>query len=254
MAIRIALFDLGRTLVRGDPAVMFARRLRAEGRFPDEAWRALGAALVEYRRGDGDPDRAVDAANAAFASAFAGMPPGALAALAEAAVRDSLSGEYYGYARPVVATLGAAGFRTAAVTGVADPLASLLGHDLGLDETYATALEVVDGRLTGRTRFEGRSRWKEARIEPLLRAAGGDLAEAFAFGDSPADLAMLERVGKPVVVNAEATFAERVRARGWPVLDEGDDVAGFVADALGRRAWHDGRTRPSEGAGASVAP
>jgi HAD superfamily hydrolase (TIGR01490 family) len=236
VATRLALFDIGRTLVRGDPALLFAAHLRESGRFQPEAWRRMEEALADYRAGR-DPDRAVEAANAAFAAAFAGMAPAELEAWAREGVRDALAAHYYPYARPLLALFRARGYRTVAVTGVADPLASLLGHDLGADETFATRLEVAEGRLTGATRFEGGEGWKRRRVEALLERS--DPATAFAFGDSAADLPLLARVGHPVVLNPQPAFEARVRAMGWPVLHEGEDVEAFVRAAFGRPPWNE---------------
>ncbi|MCL6595853.1 MAG: hypothetical protein K6V73_06525 [Firmicutes bacterium] len=114
--------------------------------------------------------------------------------------------------------------------------------DLGLDETYATPLEVVDGRLTGRTLFENEPRWKERRCEGLLRAAGREIVDALvAFGDSPSDISILERVGRPVVLNPQPAFEAEVRALGWPVLRDGDDVAAGVRALRHEPAWNASR-------------
>ncbi len=247
MRVSAALFDLGRTLVRGDPAVMFARYLRERGRFPDASWRLLEEALRAYHAG-GDQDQAVDRANAAFASAFAGLRPDAVAELARDKVRAGAGDDYYAYARPLVAQVRRLGYRAAAVTGVAEPLASEIARDLGIDETYGTALEVDgEGRLTGRTRFEARPGWKLARVRHLLDGPGG-AAEALAFGDSEADLPVLEVVGRPVVVNARGAFAQRVRALGWPLFGEGDDVAGALSGLVAGRPWNAARTGAFQGA------
>lgn len=234
----LALFDLGRTLVRGDPAMMLARYLRERGRFPDAAWQRLGAAVGAYHAG-GDPDVAVERANGAFAAGFAGQPPAVLEAWAEEKVRAGADADYYPYTRPLLAAVRGRGYRTVAVTGVADPLASVIGRALGLDETYATALEVdAAGRLTGRTRFEGEAGWKLARVRHLLRAAGPGTVDALAFGDSGGDMPILGAVGRPIVLNARGDFADAVRALGWPMFGEDDDVALALDGLVARPAWN----------------
>lgn len=234
----LALFDLGRTLVRGDPAMMLARYLREGGRFPDAAWQRLEEAVLAYHAG-GDPDLAVERANEAFAGGFTGHAPAVLRAWAEEKVRAGADADYYAYTRPLLAAVRGRGYRTVAVTGVADPLASVIGRALGLDETYATALEVdAAGCLTGRTRFEGEAGWKLSRVRHLLRAAGAGTVDALAFGDSGGDMPILRAVGRPIVLNARGVFADEVRALGWPMFVDGDDVAAALDGLVARPAWN----------------
>lgn len=236
--MRVALFDLGRTLVRGDPAVMFAEYLRARDRFPAASWERLEEALRLYH-GGGDQDLAVERANDAFASAFSGLDPAVVQAWAQEHVRSGQGGQYYAYTRPLVEAVRRLGCRTAAVTGVADPLASVIGHDLGLSETYATALERDErGLLTGHTVFDNGPGWKLRRIAHLLDSVGDARAECLAFGDSEADLPMLHAVGRPIVLNARGVFREAVAALGWPAFDEGEDIAATLEALMARRPWH----------------
>lgn len=234
LAQRVAMFDLGRTLVGGDPAVMLARHLRSQGRFGDGPWERLEAALVIYHSGK-DMDRAVDLANEAFASGFTGLEPGALRAMASAFI-PSVRESYYDYTLGLVAALRERGCLLLGVTGVAEPLCSLIGEDIGLDRMYGTHLETADGKLTGRTLFENGSDWKAARVRPIL--AGADREASLAFGDSEADVSMLALVGRPIVVNPKPAFEERVRALGWPVMRQGEPVAEQVLRLLDAPAWN----------------
>lgn len=234
----IALFDLGRTLVRGDPAVMFARWLRQRERFSDGAWQALEEAVAAYHAG-GDPDLAVDRANNAFASAFAGLRGEELQALAEAYVDAGGERDLYAYTRPLLGAIAARGYGRYAVTGVADPLASAIGRALGLDATFATSLATDgEGRLTGATVFDGQPGWKRLRVQHLLEAEGEGLAQALAFGDSGADMPILTAVGRPVVVNARGAFRDEIAALGWPQYGDGDDVAVALEGLWRRPPWN----------------
>lgn len=236
-AVRIAMFDLGRTLVAGDPAVMLARHLRDRGRFADGPWARLEEALVLYNSGQ-DMDRAVDLANEAFASGFAGLAPAALHAMATDALASDLRHGYYDYATALVGTLREEGYLTAGVTGVADPLAALIGADLGIERMFATALETRDGRLTGRTVFESRAGWKAERVRPLFEQTGASRPDSLAFGDSEADMSILAGVGRPFVMNPKPGFEARVRALGWPILRQGQPVTERVLALLQEPAWN----------------
>ncbi len=58
---------------------------------------------------------------------------------------------------------------------------------------------------------------KRAVLERFAAARGLDLAASWAYADSLTDLAVLERVGHPVVVNPDAPLRRLAARRGWPV-------------------------------------
>jgi HAD superfamily hydrolase (TIGR01490 family) len=91
----------------------------------------------------------------------------------------------------------------------------------GLDAAVATTFEVRDGRFTGRIAASALGAAKASRVEAWAREAGHDLAEATFYTDSATDLALLERVGRPVVVHPDRRLAVLAKKRGWTVEDWG---------------------------------
>jgi HAD superfamily hydrolase (TIGR01490 family) len=83
----------------------------------------------------------------------------------------------------------------------------------------ATRLEEKDGRWTGR--IVGEAMFGEAKgraVRRLAAEAGFALERCYAYGDSAADRAMLEAVGRPCVVNPSQEMEELARRREWAVL------------------------------------
>jgi HAD superfamily hydrolase (TIGR01490 family) len=99
----------------------------------------------------------------------------------------------------------AQGHRVFLVTGTLGPLARAAASRLpGFVEAHATELEARAGRWTGR--LDGEHLRGEAKARALRRLAARhdlDLAESYAYGNSLADLPMIETVGHPVAVNPE---------------------------------------------------
>src|SRR5947207_2136983 len=90
---------------------------------------------------------------------------------------------------------------------------------LGADHVICTAVEVEDGRLTGR--YLGTPVWGAAKARAFLAlAAEHDLGvdESFAYSNGAEDLPLLEAVGRPAVVAPEDALAAEARQRGWPEL------------------------------------
>ena len=108
----------------------------------------------------------------------------------------------------------ALGHRTILITGALDvivePLRPLFDH------VVAARLVQRDGRFTGElieAPCTGEAR--ALAIRAYCESEGLRLEECVAYADSASDLPMLEVVGHPVAVNAEAKLAAIARKRGW---------------------------------------
>lgn len=112
-----------------------------------------------------------------------------------------------------------AGRRIVLVTGSIDFIMTPLAQFLGADEVLAPKLIERDGRFTGK--LDGPpvgSEEKARRIRAYAESHGINLATSYAYGDSIADLPMLEQVGHPQPVNADQSLQKESRIRGWPTL------------------------------------
>ncbi|MCG3129600.1 MAG: putative phosphatase [Phycisphaerae bacterium] len=109
------------------------------------------------------------------------------------------------------------GRRAVLVTGSIDFLIRPLAEELGADLIAARLLEQGDrftGELDGPPISEGE---KARRMRAYAEANAIDLSESFAYGDSIADLPMLEAVGHPVAVNPDAALEREAQRRGWTI-------------------------------------
>lgn len=124
-------------------------------------------------------------------------------------------------ARTLVTTLKRLGFKVVAFSGGFSMMTDVVGRRLGLDATHANALEVVDGRLTGRLegRVVDRAR-KGELLEELAEQTGIPLAQTVAVGDGANDLDMLGRAGLGIAFNAKTVLREVADAAiSVPYLD-----------------------------------
>ena len=122
-------------------------------------------------------------------------------------------------AAKVCTVLREAGFQAYVVGGaVRDLLLAIVPKDFDI----ATEPEMRDGRFTGRIAGvpcfrEG----KRVRLEQWLTGLGhrlADFEESAFYSDSHNDLPLLERVTRPVAVDADAALAAEARRRGWAVM------------------------------------
>ncbi len=151
-----------------------------------------------------------------------GLGPDDLARVAEEIVEQTLWPARRG---PVIAELeaaAAAGARVAIASGTYQPvldafIGRLAAGPAGPMAGLGTSLEVVGGRTTGRLVGRvGTGQWKAGRVRAW--ASGAPLAVA--YGDSLADLPLLEMAADPVAVAPDGELRPIAVARGWRILDD----------------------------------
>ena len=111
-----------------------------------------------------------------------------------------------------------AGHRVALVSGTPEFLIKPLAQFLDVPHVLAARLDTDDHGYTCRVLMpypygEGKRRLLRAFAE----THGVDLAQSYAYGDSPGDIQVLESVGHPLVVNPIRGMARIARRHRWPI-------------------------------------
>lgn len=217
----VVLFDLDRTLIDCNSGRLWVAAEWREGRisWTDVLW--AGWWLGRYSLGlGGGLERAMEAA--------VGSVTGTEEAELDARVARWFEREVRHRLRPGAATAlaehRARGDRLVLATSGTWYAARAAALAYGLDDTVATRLEVRDGRLTGRLTELAVGAGKARAVEAWAAREGVELSRATFYTDSATDLALLERVGRPIVVNPDRALARVAADHGWPVLDWGRSV------------------------------
>jgi HAD superfamily hydrolase (TIGR01490 family) len=156
--------------------------------------------------------------NVVFYRSYAGLPASEIRGQAMDCYHDVMKPRRFEQAAECMATHRNAGHEIVLATGSIDFIIAPLAKDLGADSVISPTLAVSDGRFTGELDGLPISEEEKARrIEEFADARGIDLSQSHAYGDSIADLPMLEIVGHPHAVNPDKALAATARARGWPV-------------------------------------
>ncbi len=111
-----------------------------------------------------------------------------------------------------------AGHQVALVSGTPEFLIKPLAQFLDVSYVLAARLETNDDGYTCRVLVpypygEG----KRHLLRTFAGAQGVDLAQSYAYGDSPGDIQVLESVGHPLVVNPIRGMARIARRHRWPI-------------------------------------
>jgi HAD superfamily hydrolase (TIGR01490 family) len=112
------------------------------------------------------------------------------------------------------------GHHTVLLTGSIEYYLKPVVEDLGIDHLLCSHLEVdMQGLLTGKPL--GPICVRETKLvlaKELAEKNGIDLSQSYAYGNSESDIAMLEGMGHPVIVNPTPGLQKHADLHGWPRL------------------------------------
>ena len=217
--MRIAFFDLDRTLIAANSGTLWVRRELELGHI--KPWQALQAAawLTGYELGLSRIDRVLERAIASLA----GVP--------ERDLRDRTASFYEAYVRPLyrpgarlaIEEHRRAGDALVLLTSSSQYLAEHVVRDLKLDGLICNRFEVdPQGLHTGKTVGAlcfGSGKLRHA--SEFAQTQGARLQESVFYTDSYADRPVLEAVGRPVAVNPDRRLRRLAERRRWELLDWG---------------------------------
>lgn len=215
--MKIAFFDLDRTLVHGNSARLWVRHEWRRGAIRNRTFVKGLAYLAAYRMGYADVEDALRTG----IQTLTGQSEAAMSALAKAFYHREIQPIVRYDARQAIRARRSAGDRLVLLTSSSPYLAAAASRDLELDDYLCTRFEVdAAGCFTGRA------------IEPVcfgpgkvrlatdyVASLGASLADCAFYSDSYSDLPMLEAVGEPIAVTPDPRLRKAAKSRGWPILD-----------------------------------
>jgi HAD superfamily hydrolase (TIGR01490 family) len=208
-----AFFDLDHTILNISSGQIMYEGSRRHGIIGRGGALALLAVVVLYRAGLFPPDAAVRF----WMRWYAGMTVESMAPIA-AEWAEEVKRYVREDARREIEAHRAAGGRTVILSASTPLFCGIIRDELGMDDVICTEVEIVDGTLTGR--LAGRYCYgaeKLARAKAYCDEKGLDLADAYYYADSFADLRVLESVGHPVCVSPHPKLEREAQKRGWEV-------------------------------------
>jgi len=150
-------------------------------------------------------------------------------------------------ARTLVRTLRRLGYRFAIVSGGFSQITDRLAVDLGIHRSRANALEIVDGRLTGKVLGEIVDRAGKARaLEEFAADLGVPVEATIAIGDGANDLDMLAAAGLGIAYNARPVVRQAADTTlNVPYLDSIMYLLGIRREEIEAADAADGITTPA---------
>jgi HAD superfamily hydrolase (TIGR01490 family) len=215
---RLTLFDLDHTLLSGDSDVLWCDFLMDKGLLDRTVFAVRNADMeARYKAGTVGVQE--------FANFYVGTLVDKSPADWEESRREFLAAQVVPRipeaAVQLVRNHLEAGNLVVMTTATNRFITELTAAHFGIDHLLATEPEIVGGIFTGRT--TGTLNMRQGKVERLHHwlATRGESLDRFhstAYSDSINDLALLEAVDEPVVVDPDPRLDVIARERGWRVL------------------------------------
>jgi phosphoserine phosphatase len=214
---KVAVLDVDGTLIPGALGLELARRLAALGAAIDLG--ELEDLLASYSGGGVGHEAMTRQAHRIYAHGLAGLDVEEVRAAA-AVVWRQVADRVFGYARPVIARLGEAGFRVLMISGSPAEVVERAAADLGVEGWRGAALATEGGRYL--PRIVSAPAVPGGKLRALRALTGGhavDLSASLAVGNAPSDIELLRRVGRPYAFEPDRALRRVAASEGWPVVD-----------------------------------
>ena len=211
-----AIFDFDGTIISGYSATAFLKDQIARGEIAPADLIQLTQAATRFGIGS----LGFSALMAVHAQYLAGHSEADYVANSERLFRQAIAKLIYPEARQLIEAHRAAGHSIAIISSATPYQVLPTARDLGIEDVYASDLEVVDGQFTGSvvtpTCF---GPGKVDAAERFTEKQGSDLGRCFFYSDSTDDIELLEAVDHPVVLNGSSKLKAIARESGWSAAD-----------------------------------
>nr|WP_275440990.1 HAD family hydrolase [Corynebacterium freneyi] len=255
-----AFFDLDKTIIARSSAYAFGRQFMESGLLSASGMMQMALGQAMYISGGHDHDQ-MEAARDQLSAMVTGWRADHVRHIAEESLHQVISPYVYKEAIDLIRHHRALGHDVYVVSASAAELVEPIAAELGVRETVATRLEVVDGVYTGEVPFFCRGGNKATELRRIAAERGYDLSRCYAYSDSGTDEPMLSVVGHPVAVNPDKALRKIAEEREWPIRifrspvplfrRTGPRVTGIAAVAAGAAALVAGIIASRRGGGAA---
>lgn len=213
-----AFFDLDKTLIAVSSALAFSGPFYRNGLIGRRDVLRSAYASVVFRASGAGHDR-MDAMQRYLSELVRGWPVEKVRQIVADELPRLIVPAIYPEANELIAEHRTAGRDVIIVSSSGSDIVEQIGALLGVDRAIGTRMVAEDGRYTGEIEFYAYAEGKAEAIRAIARERGYRLDECFAYSDSVTDVPMLECVGHPTAVNADAALRRIAAERGWPVVD-----------------------------------
>lgn len=229
---KVAVLDVDGTLYSGALGVELLRALVERAACDVERAREVFDLVARYRRGEIDHATLSAEAYLAYGRALAGASAETVEEVARSTWQKERSG-LFPFVGALIAMLKQKGFTVVLISGSPNEMIREIAADVGAPHFCGALFTVEGGVYTGETSLRsGALGAKSDILKSLLDDDDVDLAASFAMGDSLADAALFQMIGKPMTFEPTPELLDAARENGWPIASR-HDVLARLDDLLG---------------------
>lgn len=212
-----AFFDLDKTIIASSSALAFSKPLRREGLINRRAALKSAYAQLMFSLSGADANK-TERLRAQISALCAGWNVAQVRGIVNETLHDVVDPLIYADAVALIAEHQAEGRDVVVLSATGEEVVAPVAELLGATRSFATRMEVVDGRYSGKVDFYCYGENKALAAARMARTYGYDLGQCYAYTDSSTDLPLLEAVGHPHAVNPDRALRKLATERDWPVL------------------------------------
>ncbi|MFT7126814.1 MAG: HAD superfamily hydrolase (TIGR01490 family) [Pseudoalteromonas tetraodonis] len=215
--MKLAIFDLDNTLLKGDSDFMWGQFICKHGLVDREAFESKNRDFhLQYQAGTLDPAEFLEFA----LKPLTRYSPGELARWHKRYMKDVIMGCIEDSARALVEQHREMGHTLLVITATNEFVTAPIVAEFGIEHLIAPRVELVDGRYTGKSPGspclgEG----KVIRFNEWLAETGNSVEESWFYSDSRNDIPLLEVVEHPIAANPDDTLRAHAKSKGWPIME-----------------------------------
>ena len=230
--MKVAVLDVDGTLYPGALGLQLLRTMLWSGTCDDRKVEAVFSILKRYSLREIDHATMAALAYRAYAEAIAGMLTGDLEKFAEQTWEEEKL-KFFPFVGELVELFRRRQFIIVLISGSPEEIIRKVATELGVADFWGAVFAAQDGRYTGEIlRRPGALGAKSQILSEFALRRGIDFSASVAMGDSLADLAVLEKVGKPIVFEPQAEMLVLARENQWTIASR-HDIMERISDLLG---------------------
>lgn len=208
-----AIFDFDGTLIAGYSATVFIKEQIKRGDLSARDFLELSAAMTNFGLGN----LGFSGLMLVTSQLMRGVSEQSYIEFGEELYTKQIARLIYPESRALVEAHRAKGHTIAVISSATPYQVEPAARDMDIDHVMCSQLEVEEGVFTGgviRPTCFGQGKVDAA--EDLAARLDLDLDASAFYSDSYDDIELLERVGKPVVLNASSKLTREAQHRNWP--------------------------------------
>ncbi|MDD7983520.1 HAD-IB family hydrolase [Lentisphaera marina] len=212
---QVYFWDMDHTIINNDCDVSWKEFLHARGVAPANALDLADKYYQDYLNNTLDQDEFMDFQLAEFK----GKTEEQMLELSHQHFNDVVKQKIYPEAERMIREQMKEGKLLCLITATNSVIAYALKEYLGFEHLIASGLEMRDGIYTGKR--SGKYCLGQGKVELMqdfFLENGGSLNSSAYYGDSSADVVIMEAVGKPFAVNPAPKLLAAAELNNWPIL------------------------------------